>query len=55
MKCNLNSLKTYPNWTHEMWDSSEMNLKSGEYCEISKKDLSKLCQKLDNSVKLVWK
>ena len=30
-----------------------MNLKSGEYWEISKKDLSKLRKKLENSVKLV--
>ena len=30
-----------------------MNLKCGEYWEISKKDLLKLCQKLENSVKNV--
>ena len=30
-----------------------MNLKRGEYWEISKKDLLKLCQKLENSVKNV--
>ena len=33
--------------------SSEINLKFGEYWEISKKDLLKLCQKLENSVKTV--
>ena len=32
--------------------SSEMNLKFGEYWEISEKDLLKLCQKLQNSVKI---
>ena len=30
-----------------------MNLKFGEYWKISKKDLLKLCQKLENSVKTV--
>ena len=29
-----------------------MNLKFGEYWEISEKDLLKLCQKLQNSVKI---
>ena len=33
-----------------------MNLKFAEYWEISKKDLLKLYQKLENSVKtVVWK
>ena len=33
-----------------------MNLKFGEYWEISEKDLLKLSQKLGNSVKtVVWK
>ena len=30
-----------------------MNLKFGEYWEINEKDLLKLCQKLENSVKPV--
>ena len=30
-----------------------MNLKLGKYWEIRKKDLLKLCQKLENSVKTV--
>ena len=30
-----------------------MNSKFGEYWEISEKDLLKLCQKLENSVKTV--
>ena len=33
--------------------SSQMNLKFGEYWEISEKDMLKLCQKLGNSVKTV--
>ena len=41
MKCNLNTTNI----------SSEMNLKFGEYWEISEKDLLKLFQKLENSVK----
>ena len=41
MKCNLNTTNI----------SSEMNLKFGEYWEISEKDLSKVFQKLENSVK----
>ena len=35
--------------------SSEMNFKSGEYWEISEKDLLKFCQKLENSVKTVMR
>ena len=36
--------------------SIEINLKFGEYWEISEKDLLKFCQKLENSVKIaVWK
>ena len=35
---------------------SEMNLKFGEYWEISEKDLLKLYKKLKNSVKTIeWK
>ena len=30
-----------------------MNLKFGKYWEISEKDLLKLCQKLENTVKIV--
>ena len=30
-----------------------MNLRFGEYCEISEKDLLTFCQKLENSVKTV--
>ena len=30
-----------------------MNLKFGEYSEASEKDLLKICQKLENSVKTV--
>ena len=30
-----------------------MNLKFGEYWKLSKKDLLKLCQKLENPVKTV--
>ena len=33
--------------------TSEMNLKFGEYWEISEKDLLKLCQKLENPVRTV--
>ena len=47
MKCNLNTLNTYPTeYTTNI--SGELNLKFDEYWEISEKYLLKLCQNLEN-------
>ena len=50
MKYNLNALNTYQ-IEYTTNDSSEINLKFGEYQKISEKDLIKLCQKLEYPVK----
>ena len=52
MKWNLHALNTYPDLIQNK-HSSEMNLKLGEYWEISEKEFLKFCQKLENSVKTV--
>ena len=52
MNCNLNVLNIIQ-IEYITNISSEMNWKFCEYWEISKKDLLKFCQKLENSVKTV--
>ena len=52
MNCNLSALNIIQ-IEYITNISSEMNLKFCEYWEISKKDLLKFYQKLENSVKTV--